>query len=364
MIVLKDIKVSKVRIPVQNALWLRPVDKDTYKMYYPSGGNWKEIIFEANEDMDSTIEKRVEALENELKKVNVDISEIKIDLTSLDARIVRINTSLQVSITALAERVSILESAVGGLLDMMESEIRNVNLTDAFYSAADDGVLYSRSDMADFGITELVFRSIYDGYCKTADIQAESYTIAYDRAEDDVPGYGGIIYFNGQPVVDAETGTASYTQFRVVPEQVEDSVSNDSRWVYRIEVEQMGDEQPVPDDPEDPEDPEEPAEEEIETPILIGSLISDSSKKAYVTAANLFQLTSETVRAFSDSSMSVSAVDGEYTGVGYLDALQGDLAVFYVVSGIVKNLEILEIIEEEPADPIEPEPEPEQQEEE
>lgn len=43
MITLKDIKVSKNRIPVQNAIWLRPIGGLSFKIYYPHGGDWTEI---------------------------------------------------------------------------------------------------------------------------------------------------------------------------------------------------------------------------------------------------------------------------------------------------------------------------------
>jgi len=40
---LKDIKVSKNPIPVQPALWLRPMGGLSFKIYYPQGGNWTEV---------------------------------------------------------------------------------------------------------------------------------------------------------------------------------------------------------------------------------------------------------------------------------------------------------------------------------
>lgn len=43
MMTLKDIKVSKNHIPVQNALWLRPMGGLKFKVYYPQGGNWAEV---------------------------------------------------------------------------------------------------------------------------------------------------------------------------------------------------------------------------------------------------------------------------------------------------------------------------------
>lgn len=41
---LKDIKVSKNLIPVQPALWLRPMGGLSFKIYYPQGGNWVEVM--------------------------------------------------------------------------------------------------------------------------------------------------------------------------------------------------------------------------------------------------------------------------------------------------------------------------------
>ena len=43
MKVLKDIKISKDRIPVQNALWIRPMGGLSFKLYIPSGVDWKEV---------------------------------------------------------------------------------------------------------------------------------------------------------------------------------------------------------------------------------------------------------------------------------------------------------------------------------
>lgn len=45
MMTLKDIKISKTRIPLQNAIWLRPIGGLKFKIYYPHGGDWGEINF-------------------------------------------------------------------------------------------------------------------------------------------------------------------------------------------------------------------------------------------------------------------------------------------------------------------------------
>ena len=43
MITLKDIKISRNRIPLQNALWIRPMGGFVFKIYYPHGGDWTEM---------------------------------------------------------------------------------------------------------------------------------------------------------------------------------------------------------------------------------------------------------------------------------------------------------------------------------
>ena len=43
MRILKDIKISKDRLPVQNALWIRPMGGLSFKLYVPSGVDWKEV---------------------------------------------------------------------------------------------------------------------------------------------------------------------------------------------------------------------------------------------------------------------------------------------------------------------------------
>lgn len=43
MRILKDIKISKDRLPIQNALWIRPMGGLSFKIYVPSGTDWKEV---------------------------------------------------------------------------------------------------------------------------------------------------------------------------------------------------------------------------------------------------------------------------------------------------------------------------------
>lgn len=43
MRILKDIKISRDRIPVQNALWIRPMGNLSFKLYIPAGTDWREV---------------------------------------------------------------------------------------------------------------------------------------------------------------------------------------------------------------------------------------------------------------------------------------------------------------------------------
>ena len=54
MLTLKDIKISKTRIPLQNAIWLRPIGGLKFKIYYPHGGSWAELGVTSSSDDDVT----------------------------------------------------------------------------------------------------------------------------------------------------------------------------------------------------------------------------------------------------------------------------------------------------------------------
>lgn len=223
MIVLKDIKVSKTRIPVQNALWLRPIDKETYKIYYPSGGNWKEIVFETSEDMDNTLEPRVEALEEAMKQANVDISGIRKSLEDFQTAYYRAKSNDSTRLNALADRVTILEKNFDTIVGLMMSQVTSVNVADEFSYDANEGTRYSRAEMADFGFTELVFRSIYSKYCKKAFILGDAYTIRLESLEaepaDLKPGYGEKIVFVGAEniVGESDNNESYHEEYAIVP---------------------------------------------------------------------------------------------------------------------------------------------------
>lgn len=234
MITLKDIKISKDRIPVQNALWLRPVGEGKHEFYYPSGGNWKKITLGTSEDMDSSIEKRVEALEKGLKDVNVDISEIRKELQDFETQTIRNNTYTSNRILELSNRVTALEGTVNTILEMMESQMQTVMLPKSFDDAANNGYNYTRVQMNSLGFTELVFRSIYDGYCKKAYIENKEYDITYERNPYQEPGYGGDI-----TITESDKSGDTYIEYKVLAEVETTSGSTEEKWTYQITKEEI-----------------------------------------------------------------------------------------------------------------------------
>lgn len=339
MIVLKDIKVSKTRIPVQNALWLRPIDKETYKIYYPSGGNWKEIVFETSEDMDNTLEPRVEALEKAMAQANIDISAIRKDLEEFETDYYRDKSVENLRIGNIESRITALENSFDTIISLVESQITSVTLPYEFAAAANNGRSYSRSKMADFGFNELVFRSIYDGYCKKAYIDGAEYAITTEDLDpepaDLKPGYGGTIVFSGEESVDAETGVTSYTKYTVVPDVYVDSIDESVEiWEYTINVQEVYD--------------------AGEGAYLVGTRKTDSSKKAFVAKSDFDTMFNGSTHVYSDSGLTTPAVSGEYRGenVEIDNPIEGEeytiVNDFIVENGIITE-------ELEPEDPEEPE---------
>lgn len=340
MIVLKDIKVSKTRIPVQNALWLRPIDKETYKIYYPSGGNWKEIVFETSEDMDNNLEPRVEALEKAMKQVNVDISAIRNDLEEFENNYYRNEAQESARFNSLANRVTALENSFDSIVGLIESQITTVRVSDEFITAANSGIAYSRAAMADFGFNELVFRSIYDGYCTKAYIGGAEYAITTEdldpEPENLKPGYGGKIIFTGEEAVDAETHIAHHTEYTITPDFHVDSIDDSIEiWEYTINVREVYD--------------------TGEDSYLVGTLLTDSTKKAYVAKSDFNTMFNGSTHAYSNPELTTPAVSGTYDGedVEVDNPIEGEEHAI-VNDFIVENGIITKELEPEEPEPEEP----------
>lgn len=70
MITLKDIKISRSRIPVQNAIWLRPMGGMSFKLYCPQGDAWVEInVGSSPTPVPTDVEGRLENLEKEAARL-------------------------------------------------------------------------------------------------------------------------------------------------------------------------------------------------------------------------------------------------------------------------------------------------------
>jgi hypothetical protein len=160
MITLKDIKVSKNRIPVQNALWLRPTGGLTFKIYYPHGGDWSEVM---TTDSDMPTPSELEEIEEHLDSIDETIESLTLRLKSVE--------SLKPTVSALDRKVtSVASSAQKG----------NINAYTALmggYESIEVPVLLSFSagenipsfSLQDYGLTEDILNIIneaeYEAVC-------------------------------------------------------------------------------------------------------------------------------------------------------------------------------------------------------
>ena len=91
MLTLKDIKISKNRIPVQNAIWLRPVGGLKFKIYYPHGGDWTEMEIVDTPEPTPTPEPEpspeYEAMEEEIQELQTAVSKLKNSISSLTSKL-------------------------------------------------------------------------------------------------------------------------------------------------------------------------------------------------------------------------------------------------------------------------------------
>lgn len=295
MIVLKDIKVSKIRIPVQNALWLRPIDKETYKIYYPSGGNWKEMKIEAGEGVDSTLVERVEKLEKGLKKTDKEVAKIEGSIQGLSSRVSRELSSMNSTINSLSSKVYVLDKTISSVITTIESMVTSVILPIHFSMSSYYNRWLTRTEMSTLGFDDLIFRSIYDNYCETAIISGVNYAITYeyDPIQEIFPGYGGPITLTGPTITDPVTGEKYRNVYRIAVDIWEDSGGTEEEWMhYKITTDKI------------------PGVEAY----LIGIMESDSSKKAYVTEADILNLQYEVTQVYADELFSTPAENGYYIG--------------------------------------------------
>ena len=101
MMTLKDIKVSKNRIPVQNALWLRPMGGLSFKLYYPHGGDWAEVFTQGGGGDNPEYDKDIKDMKKEISAIKEDIKGIDSKIKSLGDYTVEIRKELNTVVTKL-----------------------------------------------------------------------------------------------------------------------------------------------------------------------------------------------------------------------------------------------------------------------
>lgn len=315
MMTLKDIKVSKNRIPVQNALWLRPLNGKTYKLYYPSGGNWKEVTVETGEDVDSTLSKRVEELEKGLKKTDEEVAKIEGSVQELSTRISRELSLMSSTINILSSKMYVLGKTMSSVITTIESMVTSVVLPINFSISSYYNRWLTRTEMSNLGFDDLIFRSIYDNYCETAVISGVNYAITYeyDPIQEAFPGYGGPITLTGPTVTDPVTGEKYRNVYRIAVEVWEDSGDSEAKWMYKITTDKV------------------PGGEAY----LVGEMKSNSSKKAYAIGDDELILESGITRLFADESLASPVEEGVYTGLAVVTP-QGTVRVpdFTALDGV------------------------------
>ena len=294
MFTLKDVKVSKNRIPVQNALWLRPLNGETYKLYYPAGNDWREVVVETGEEPDSSLVKRVDDLEEGLKKTDEEVAKIKGNMEDLDAKVSRALSSMQVDIRNMNDKVYSLGKTMDAVITTIESQVTSVVLPVQFTIKSYYNRWITRTEMAVLGFNDLIFRSIYDDYCETAVISGENYAITYqyEPIQDVFPGYGGPITLTGLSVTDPDTGEKYRIIYDIAVDVWATSEDPEDKWMYKITTRRV------------------PGGEAY----LIGVLASDNTKKAYATEADILNLQYGVTRVYADELFTTPAENGYYTG--------------------------------------------------
>lgn len=239
MITLKDIKVSKNRIPVQNAIWLRPIGGLAFKVYYPHGGDWQEIIttnsqippeeqeqegitLEGLQELVNALSKRVDNVYRRLEIANSNISTTRENITRLSR-----------SIYDLTEQVNTLNTAVDALYEGTQLPT-SVELSSAFGNIVNP-VDALPSDLEAYGLTELVLLSIERGVCTTATIAGDQYNRTIEVSSTGSRAQGNFVITLWSSPIPGTTSFNVYTITQGVGEGMSEDYVEEVR--YRIEVE-------------------------------------------------------------------------------------------------------------------------------
>lgn len=173
MITLKDIKVSKNRIPVQNAIWIRPMGGLSFRLYYPHGGDWTEMKFDNSSSdpypVPEDIDKRLKDLED--------------GLTALSKRVDRNKTLSENAIETITNNITKLQSETDKLNVSVarlygSTKITTLLLTREFPESA-SGV--EISDPAFYGIDNIYLNAIENEVVESVYFEEDGpYSVGYE----------------------------------------------------------------------------------------------------------------------------------------------------------------------------------------
>lgn len=149
---LKDIKVSKNPIPVQPALWLRPMGGLSFKIYYPQGGNWVEVMTKSTPDSEQPEtpaseapatqidEETLQSLEQTIETLRQAINTLQNKVTNTSKSVGAASLNGQATIQTLLQDEGILVLPFFPLTfkEVREADLSDYNLTgelmDALFS--------------------------------------------------------------------------------------------------------------------------------------------------------------------------------------------------------------------------------------
>lgn len=169
---LKDIKVSKNLIPVQPALWLRPMGGLSFKIYYPQGGNWVEVITKsapASEQPETPAsgapvtqidEETLQSLEQTIETLRQAINTLQNTVTNISRSVEAASINSQSAIQTLLQDEGIL------VLPVFPTAFKNVyetNLSDYGLTGELMDALFSRKYSGVEIIGSKVTASFYNG---------------------------------------------------------------------------------------------------------------------------------------------------------------------------------------------------------
>lgn len=177
MITLKDIKVSKNRIPVQNAIWLRPIGGLSFKIYYPHGGDWTEVPIDGiGDETIKEINDTIESIEGEVGALQEAFSETNRKIRDLSVKMSLYDNIYKIEIPEIKKRLADLEDDMGYVLDHLP-EYDTVYLNKTFSNLSYGTTRATPETFKSYGFTTQEMKAIESGECTQASITRSNDTI-------------------------------------------------------------------------------------------------------------------------------------------------------------------------------------------